>query len=180
MPKPYNDFPRLLGVVRPETEHDKPMPIVLVDKTVDYNVFQVAVIQGHNIPFYHPERWEVDSSSCPKSLVHFTKECNLVGTIAGGLIPGGPTPASREDGYFSAYRPRRESDGRPDEGPPSIRELGVRDDAEIIIVYDGRCLVQFSHVCETLSGDFVTQRAAHWEVFGQVAARISGGKLIAR
>lgn len=33
---------------------------------------------------------------------------------------------------------------------------------------------------ETLFGDFMTQRRVQWDIFGQVAVRISDGKSIAR
>lgn len=57
MPKPFNDFQRLLGVMRPGTEHDQPtMFIALRDRAVGYNTFRIADIQGHSVPFAHPER----------------------------------------------------------------------------------------------------------------------------
>lgn len=50
----------------------------------------------------------------------------------------------------------------------------------ITIVYDGRQTVQYSCVFATLSGDFVARRPVQWGIFGQVAVRILGGKIIAR
>lgn len=147
LPKPFNDFARLLDVMLPETAHDNPMFITFVDRFVDYSSVRITVIQGHNIPFDHPEGWEVDSSSCPKSLIHGTKECSVVGVTADGLILGGLNPGSRGGNYFSAYGPRRHSHDRPEEGPLSIEEWGVRHDSDIIIVYDGRHLAQFSRMC---------------------------------
>lgn len=77
-----NDFTRLLGGMRPKTEHDKPMFISLVDRTVGFNIHRIAVNHGHSIPFDHFERSNADSSSCPKSLVHGAKECNATSSVS--------------------------------------------------------------------------------------------------
>lgn len=175
IPNPFNDFPRLLDVMRPATEHDKPLFTVLVDRTVDYNIYRLAVIQGHSIPVVHP--------GALGGRLHLLSE--EIGSWCEGV-----QPRRRHSGRSVSRRAQSPGRGKMPASRHTVRiakamagqtrARSAPQDSERIIVYDGRHLVHFSRECETLSGDFVTQKPVQREVFGQVAARISDGKDIAR
>lgn len=105
MPPLFNDFQSLLGVMMLERARQADVHL-----PSGPNIFRIAVIQVHSVPFAHPERRDVCERSCPKSLIHETRECNLVSIIADGSKPGWLAPGSREENYLSGYRPRCESD----------------------------------------------------------------------
>lgn len=77
--------------------------------------------------------------------------------------------------------PRCEGNSRSEnDGPLSTEELGVKDDAEVSIVYGGRYMASTMQTNEAPANSFVIEGTVSWSTYGQVVVRISGSKIITR
>lgn len=76
LPKQFQEFPMLVGAMRPEGENENPSLLMLRDWHQE-DIFRIVEFQGHNLSFQHPRRLELDAcpTSCctpPATLLHFS------------------------------------------------------------------------------------------------------------